>query len=284
VTLQGKVAKLTVANVGTQDLGTASGATPAQWMYQEVGLYTAALFTVLAQDSAGNTVITPATIGTFSADSTTLTTVVQTMSFPRLASSTSSSSTSRFSYGSWTCGAVAGEANVKIKLTLAATGDVISSDAFKARCADNPFTYTVSTDKPTYTQGDLAKVTVAFKDSKGFAANNVTPLGANTWSLPQMTGVTFALSSPFASSTGVTKADGTIVYTFAVGTAATTAGTYTGIVEFASPLGGTAATPTYTIKLVNTDVSFTEVLKSVIALIASINKQIQALQKLILKR
>jgi len=32
------------------------------------------------------------------------------------------------------------------------------------------------------------------------------------------------------------------------------------------------------------DVSFTEVLKSVIALIASINKQIQALQKLILKR
>jgi len=179
VTIAGKVAKLTVANVGTQDLGTASGATPAQWMYQEVGLYTAALFTVLAQDSAGNTVITPATIGTFSADATTLTTVVQSMSFPLLASNTSSSSVNRFSYGSWTCGAVAGEASVKIKLTLAATGDVISSDAFKARCADNPYTYTVSTDKATYTQGDLANVTpVICGRLQVFAPIGVTLLAA----------------------------------------------------------------------------------------------------------
>ena len=40
----------------------------------------------------------------------------------------------------------------------------------------------------------------------------------------------------------------------------------------------------YSIKSETTTVSFAEVLKSVVALIASINKQIQALQKLILKR
>jgi hypothetical protein len=41
---------------------------------------------------------------------------------------------------------------------------------------------------------------------------------------------------------------------------------------------------TYTIKDPNTGTTNADVLKSIVALIASINKQIQALQKLILKR
>ena len=216
VTIAGKATKLTVANVGTQDLSTSAGS--AQWMYQEIGLSSAGLFTILATDSAGNIVATPSTYGTFSADAATLTTTVQATTFPTLASSTSSSSTSRFTLGSFTCGAVAGQANIKVKLTIAATGDVISSDAFTARCADNPYTYTVSTDKASYNQGDIAKVTVAFKDSKGNAANSVTAVGANTWSLPMMTGVSFTISSG-ASATAVTKADGTVTYTMTVGTA-----------------------------------------------------------------
>ena len=282
VTIAGKVSKLAIANVGTQDLSTSAGS--SQWMYQEIGLYSAGLFTILATDSAGNIVATPTTLGAFSADSATLTTTVQGITFPTVSSSTSSSSTARFTLGSWTCGAIAGSANVKVKFTLTATGDVISSDAFNARCADNPYSYTVSMDKATYTQGELAKVTVAFKDSKGNAANSVTAVGANTWSLPQMTGVSFTISNG-ASATAVTKADGTVTYTFTVGTTSgVTAGTYTGIVDFAVPAGGTSATPTYTIKATSSDVTFTEVLKSVVALIASINKQIQALQKLILKR
>ena len=66
-----------------------------------------------------------------------------------------------------------------------------------------------------------------------------------------------------------------------------TAGTYTSIIDFTALTGaGTAvkATPTYTLSAASTDVAFSEILKSVVALIASINKQIQALQKLILKR
>jgi len=49
-------------------------------------------------------------------------------------------------------------------------------------------------------------------------------------------------------------------------------------------VAATKATPTYKLVTGSTDVTFTEVLKSVVALIASINKQIQALQKLILRR
>jgi len=282
VTIAGKATKLTVANVGTQDLSASAGS--VQWMYQEIGLSSAGLFTVLATDSAGNIVATPSTYGTFSADAATLTPVVQGMTFPTLASSTSSSSTSRFTLGSFTCGAVAGQASVKVKLTIIGTGDVISSDAFTARCADNPYSYTVSLDKASYTQGELAKVTVAFKDSKGFAANSVTAVGANTWSLPMMTGVSFTLSSG-ASATAVTKADGTITYTMTVGTTSgVTAGTYTGIVEYSVPAAGVAGTPTYTVKTGGDTTTNADVLKSIVALIASINKQIQALQKLILKR
>jgi len=282
VTIAGKVSKLAIANVGTQDLSTSAGS--SQWMYQEIGLYSAGLFTILATDSAGNIVATPTTLGAFSADSATLTTTVQGITFPTVSSSTSSSSTARFTLGSWTCGAIAGSANVKVKFTLTATGDVISSDAFNARCADNPYSYTVSMDKATYTQGELAKVTVAFKDSKGNAANSVTAVGANTWSLPQMTGVSFTISNG-ASATAVTKADGTVTYTFTVGTTSgVTAGTYTGIVDFAVPAGGTSATPTYSVKTGGDTTTNADVLKSIVALIASINKQIQALQKLILKR
>ncbi len=65
-----------------------------------------------------------------------------------------------------------------------------------------------------------------------------------------------------------------------------TAGTYTSIIDFTSLTGAGAAkaTPTYKLSAASTDIAFSEILKSVVALIASINKQIQALQKLILKR
>jgi hypothetical protein len=286
VTIAGAATKLTIANVGTQDLGSASGATPAQWMYQQIGLYSAGLFTVLATDSAGNIVATPSDYGTFSADSATLTTVVQGITFPTLASTTGSSDLTRFTLGTWSCGSTAGQANVKIKFTITSTGTVLTSDAFTARCADNPYTYTASFDKASYVQGDIAKLTVKFVDSKGNPANSVTAIGNNTMSLPWMTGVNVSLGSTNpASTTAVTGADGSVTYTMTVGTTSgLTAGTYTGVVDFASPAGGTSATPTYKLSTGGDTTTNADVLKSIVALIASINKQIQALQKLILRR
>ena len=52
----------------------------------------------------------------------------------------------------------------------------------------------------------------------------------------------------------------------------------------AKGLGGADQTVAYEVKSATPSVSNADVLKSIVALIASINKQIQALQKLILKR
>ena len=96
-----------------------------------------------------------------------------------------------------------------------------------------------------------------------------------------MTAVDYA-----SSATAVTKADGTSVYKFTVGgtDVAVTAGTYTGVISYTGLAASTNATLTYKITTGGDATSFSDILKSVVALIASINKQIQALQKLILKR
>jgi hypothetical protein len=281
VTIRGKVASLEVANVGTGSLSSQAGS--AIWIEGNAGTITglpAGLFTVVAKDSAGNLISTPSTLGSYSADAATLTTVVQSVSVTRRSTTASSTDANRFNVGTWLCGDTAGSASVKIKFTLTATGDVISSPAFTARCASSPYTYTASMDKTTYNQGDIAKVTVQFLDSKGNKANTVAAPGASTFTLPMLTSVDYA-----SSATAVTKADGTVVYTFTVGTTGTfSAGTYTGIVTYSALAAGAPATVTYKITSGSSDVAFSEILKSVVALIASINRQIQALQKLILKR
>ena len=282
VTIRGKVATLEIANIGTQKLdGTNTGST--NWIENTAGTLSAltdGLFTVVAKDSAGNLVSTPSTLGTYSADATTLTTTVQAIVVSGRSSSTSSTSVNRFNVGTWYCGGTAGSANVKLKFTTTATGDVVTSPAFNARCAGAPSTFTVALDKASYTQGDIATATVQFLDSKGNKSNTITAPGANSWTMPMLTSVDWA-----SSATAVTKADGTMVYKWTVGTTGTfAAGTYTGVISYSGLPLSTNATPTYKISTGSTDVSFSEILKSVVALIASINKQIQALQKLILNR
>jgi len=81
--------------------------------------------------------------------------------------------------------------------------------------------------------------------------------------------------------------NGTKTYTYTVGTASgMTAGTYTSIIDFTSltAAGADKSTPTYKLSTGGDTTTNADVLKSIVALIASINKQIQALQKLILKR
>ena len=82
-----------------------------------------------------------------------------------------------------------------------------------------------------------------------------------------------------------TLADGTVTYKFTVGTTGTfSAGTYTGVISYTGLAASTNATPTYKVSTGGDTTSNSDILKSIVALIASINKQIQALQKLILKR
>jgi hypothetical protein len=66
-----------------------------------------------------------------------------------------------------------------------------------------------------------------------------------------------------------------------------TSGSYVAVIDYTTLTGaGTATkqTPSYKVTTGGDTTSNADILKSIVALIASINKQIQALQKLILKR
>jgi hypothetical protein len=287
ITIRGAVAKLTVENVGTQKIAVSTTTGSSQWMYQKVAKMTAGLFTVVATDSAGNVVNTTSSIGTYAAATGSTSTQIPAIAVNSLSTTSTASSSSRYNFGGWSCGANAGEADIKITFTDSATAKVTTSDAFKARCAGAASTYTVSLDKASYNQGDVAKATVKFFDSKGFKAENTTPMGANIWNLPYMTAIDSTITSAGggASENAVTDANGEVVYQFAVGTAtAAVAGTYTGLVTYSVPSLGVSATPTYKLSTGGDTTTNADVLKSIVALIASINKQIQALQKLILQR
>jgi len=273
VTIRGAVDKMTIGSVATNDL---SGSTlNADWLGLGNNNYRGH-FTILLTDSAGN-IATPAASTEFAIDDTTATTVIPSITIGEIATSISSSSQHRFTVGQYTCGPVAGSSTIKIKHTSAATGK-LTVGSVTLRCADDPYTYTVSTDKAVYMAGDIATVTVKFLDSKGNAANSVVAVGASSIILPQMT-----LVSATGAATTLTNANGEIKLTATVGT---TAGKYAGLVDFTAltAVAAVKATPQYEIKTGGDTTTNADVLKSIVALIASINKQIQALQKLILKR
>jgi hypothetical protein len=283
----GAPTKVAVTVLETQNLGGSAGKTN----FLADGYARDGLFTVLLTDAAGNQVQAAAgdfgttTIGTFSANTASLAgqTIVSALSVTSAATQTSTTLPGRVSTGTYTCGANAGEVKTaKLDFTISATGKVITSDAFTIRCAGAPYSYTASFDKASYVQGDLATLTVKFLDSKGFAANSVS--GTGTW-----TGVTPMLTN--VSATGAAAGlgnTGSKTYQYTVGTASgMTAGTYTSIIDFTQLTGAETAvkaTPTYKLSSGGDTTSNADILKSIVALIASINKQIQALQKLILKR
>jgi len=285
VKILGAAATIEISDIATVDLGGNDIPSATDWIDEGYVLTTGnrkGHYRVLLKDSSGS-IVAPVAADSFSMDPATTTTTVTALAVnANYATSTSSTSLGRFSIGTFTCGPTAGESAVKLRHTTAATGVTITSPAFTARCADDPYTYTASFDKASYTQGDIATLTVKFLDSKGFAANSVDSPGAVTMVLPFMT-----LVDATGSATMLTDAKGVKTYTMTVGTTSgATAGTYTGIVDFTTltAVAATKATPTYKISTGGDTTTNADVLKSIVALIASINKQIQALQKLILKR
>jgi hypothetical protein len=246
-------------------------------------------------DTAGNTVL-PGTASNgangdtefsiASASATNLITTVVVDSGDQATSVSSSLLPWNYSAAKYTCGSSQyGSQKVTVNHTSAATGKVISG-TFDARCAGAAYTYTASFDKASYVQGEIATLTVKFLDSKGNAANSVTSpssAGTTVLSVPMMTRVT-----ALPGATTLTKADGSLAltYTVSLDTAGITAGGYNGIIDFPAltAVAAKAQTVGYKLTTGNDTTTNADVLKSIVALIASINKQIQALQKLILKR
>ena len=291
VTIRGSISKLEVDVLGVQDLGASTYDSSA---YNHDGAGGAGngtggdsgLYVITAKDSAGNIVL-PGASTEFTEVASTMGATIQALSFGQVATSVSSTSVNRYTRGSATCGDTAGTASVQVKHTNPTTGVITTSPAFTLRCANEAYTYTASWDKASYVQGEIATLTVKFLDSKGNPSNRKKVL-------TQATSTDAHVIAPMMGAvTAVTGADvrpdanGVKTYTFTVGTSSgITAGSYNAVVDYyaLTAVAATKQTPSYKVSSGGDTTTNADVLKSIVALIASINKQIQALQKLILKR
>jgi len=164
--------------------------------------------------------------------------------------------------------------------TLAVAGynanlDLVVSNTFKATCGQALDTWTVSLDKATYAPGEIGTLTISGKDAKGGIVNDIAAL----------TGLVATIGGGAAFVTAPTATDlfdeGVAKYSFLVGN---TEGSYAASITVTGATDTTAKTATYKVVSTSGAVSNADVLKAIVSLIASINKQIAALQKALLKR
>jgi hypothetical protein len=182
-------------------------------------------------------------------------------------------------YLDWDCDLAASTDSLIVEY-VNINGVVIKSPTATVSCAGDAFTYTTSYDKATYAPGEVAVLTVTFRDSKGNLANDIT-----SWSstVPVVTAgggaVATAPTTSDVSALGVKKYNVVTIVT---------EGTYQTIVSV--PVVKTANSKQtdqiagFTLKASSTATSNADVLKAIVSLIASINKQIAALQKALLRR
>ena len=177
----------------------------------------------------------------------------------------------------YTCGAGGGVAKVVVRaLVSAATATYVSSDPFAVACGGSLATWTISMDKASYNPGEIATLTLTGKDSDGRPVSTFTLLSGVETAFGGLTAVTAPTNNDaFSSGAGIKT------YQYSVGLSE---GAFVGSFKTTGSTDTAAKTVQYKIAASTATVSNADVLKSIVALIASINKQIQALQKLILKR
>jgi hypothetical protein len=137
--------------------------------------------------------------------------------------------------------------------------------------------FVASWSSPSFAPGDLATLTIKALDAYGnpMAAGNVN------------TGLTVSVASGFTAvgsacaDTTLMDSAGSISCKYAAGN---TEGSYSYSIDLTTATSQDPTVGALAVKLATPVTSNADVLKSIVALIASINKQIQALQKLILKR
>jgi len=269
-TFQGSAAKLVVTGLARGKTSTAN----------------TGMGYITAQDSAGNSIggvaLTGELVSPSSADSNIVTAVLAIAATAQAASTVNGGTApaSTPSTIGWTCSSTS-STGVKIKYKASnGIGGYIYSDEIVATCAGNPANYTASLDKASYAPGDIATLTITAKDSKGNLTNDAATLSSG--STISITGSNLtAVTTPLSTDTFT---GGSKTVKFTVGA---TSGAYNLIVDLplwnSTTYSQTALAVPYKITA-SSGVTNEEVLKSIVALIASINKQIQALQALILKK
>jgi hypothetical protein len=258
VTFQGEIAKVTASapligalsatNTSAFEVDYADAAGTA--IYPSAG--TAAVSTSLAVDGS----VSGLSIGVYTADDSAL--------------------------GSLTCGATPGAKAVKIQHVNPFSGTVVTSNEWTATCAGNADTYTASWDKASYTPGSIATLTITFKDIKGNLANAYDLIGNGA--LVTVTGGPSATAVVIPANTDKpSSAPGKKTYQFVVGG---TLGDFSAVVSVpdVNTVNGVNQTASYKVANATTGVTNEDVLKAIVSLIASINKQIALLQKALLKK
>jgi len=229
----------------------------------------------VTKDSAGNIINTGGTPSLSDGTGSQQQTTVSAGTYASTTQRTYGLATLDVSTGSATASLGAG--TYRLKLTRASDGVAIYSAVTTANNSSSSYhTYEVSWDKASYNVGDIMTMSVTLKDSGGRLAPDNTQVGASVAIV-----VNGAVEATAEASTDKTT-NGAKKYYFSAGTTAAAYG-YSVLLP-ANGSGQGVVTGTYTIKDPNAGTSNADVLKSIVALIASINKQIQALQKLILKR
>jgi hypothetical protein len=184
------------------------------------------------------------------------------------------------------CGATATTGSIAVDFTNPLDASVIVSNTVTASCSGSPYTFTAALDKTSYVPGDIATLKVTFKDSTGAIAADYGYVGSGTASTPT-SNVAGGYLSP--SSTGTsggnastyqdTTTNGVATYKFIVGQPTNDYKSAL-VVSFPAATGMTSSvTVPYTITAGGTQLN--DVLKGIVSLIASINKQIAALAKLV---
>jgi len=174
----------------------------------------------------------------------------------------------------YVCTAAQGSGSNSIGFThTSSVNENVLAATATAVCAGGIDTFAVSTDKASYKVGDIATITITAKDSSGAAVSDQTTLG--TGALISAGGMTQVGSTSISSNTFTA---GTKSYTFQV----TAGGAFNVVATL--PAGTTTKSATSGYTVASGDVQMSEVLKAIVSLIASINKQIRALQKALLKR
>jgi hypothetical protein len=176
--------------------------------------------------------------------------------------------------GQFTC-VKSGTTTINVKTTISSVAGTSVKKSFPIACGGALDTWKISMDKASYAPGEIATLTVTGLDSKGFPVNTTDTLGTVEYSFGGLTAVTAPTSADkFSSAAGVKK------YTFSVGTSE---GAFVGTFKIAGATDTSAKTVQYKVAG-SAGVTNADVLKAIVSLIASINKQIAALQKALLRR
>jgi hypothetical protein len=214
----------------------------------------------VVKDAAGNQLagVTP------TADTTKYTSQVTAVSVGGASSATAVQT------GGWTCAATSGSSIVRIKHVLSDLSEIYSNE-FVAACGLGVNKYTASLDKNSYVPGEIATLTISATDINGAKVADTSTVGSGVAiSGGGMTAVAAATSAD-------TFAQGVKTYKFTVGNVN---GAYNMIVDLPAYVAtDTAKTVSY--KIADGAISNADVLNGIVALIASITKQIEQLQLMV---